>query len=193
MRTIVVTGGIGSGKSVLCGYLSANGIPVYDSDTRTKTLYDTDPQLLERIEQLAGTDIKTAEGLLDRRKLASLLFADPQLMASVEAIVHPRVLDDFDRWRHALQPTVPYLVFESAIFYLKPLFHSIADKVILVDADLETRISRVMSRDHCTREKVIDRINSQKYPDDIRPDVILQNNGSKEQLIQAFKKTINNL
>ena len=66
MKTVLVTGGIGSGKSAVCAYLASRGVPVYDSDSRTKALYDTDPALLPALEKAFGTSLRSPSGELDR-------------------------------------------------------------------------------------------------------------------------------
>ena len=98
MKTVIVTGGMGSGKSAVCACRKARGVPVYDSDSRTKSLYDRDPALVDRMEAALGTCLRTPEGRLDRSVLAALIFSDPARKAVVEALVHPAVLADFRRW-----------------------------------------------------------------------------------------------
>ena len=96
--TLAVTGGIGSGKSLVCSFLSEKGIPVYDSDSRTKALYDSDHILVMRMAEAVGTKITGDDGMLDRRLLASVIFSDSQALARIESIVHPAVLRDFLSW-----------------------------------------------------------------------------------------------
>ena len=95
---LLVTGGIGSGKSVVCRMLEDMGIPVYDSDSRAKSLYERDRVLLDSVKNLFGDDIIGTDGLLDRKKLASRAFASAEATASLNALVHPAVLRDFDVW-----------------------------------------------------------------------------------------------
>ena len=99
MKTLLVTGGIGSGKSAVCAYLQERGIPVYDSDGAVKRLYREDPDLLASLEARFGIPLRQADGSLDRRRLAGLLFSDPAALAQLEAVVHPAVLRDFLAWR----------------------------------------------------------------------------------------------
>ena len=99
MKTLVVTGGIGSGKSLVCSFLAERGLPVYDSDSRTKMLYDSSPELLARIGDAVGTDVTGADGRLDRKRLASVVFSDGERLEALERVVHPAVLDDFYRWK----------------------------------------------------------------------------------------------
>lgn len=163
MRTLVVTGGIGSGKSSVCALLEGRGIPVYDSDSRTKSLYDNDRELVERIGSAMGCRITDDEGRLDRRLLASLIFSDGKLLGKLEGVVHPAVLDDFNRWKSRQEKEVrwsgaagevPFVVMESAIILEKPLFRNVADKVLLVDAPYQVRLARASARDGAAPEEV---------------------------------------
>ena len=128
MKTVILTGGMGSGKSAVAAVLKARGVPVYDSDSRTKSLYDRDPALVGRLEEVLGTGLRDAAGRLDRAKLASLIFSDPARKAAVEAVVHPAVLADFRRWKRWHRPKgwtygpVPFVVLESAIILSCPVF-----------------------------------------------------------------------
>lgn len=95
MRTVAVTGGIGSGKSAVCSILAERGIPVYDSDSAAKNLYRKDDTLLDSIEEAFGCGIRQADGSLDRARLASIAFSAPDKLRQLESIVHPAVLTDF--------------------------------------------------------------------------------------------------
>ena len=91
MKTVAVTGGIGSGKSTVCSFLSARGITVYDTDSATKKLYVRDDSLLDSIEEAFGCSIRLTDGTLDKEKLASIIFDSPDRMRTLEGIVHPAV------------------------------------------------------------------------------------------------------
>ena len=79
MRTVAVTGGIGSGKSAVCAILSSRGVPVYDTDSAAKGLYAKDDSLLDAIEEAFGCGIRQADGSLDKARLSSLAFSSPIL------------------------------------------------------------------------------------------------------------------
>ena len=123
MKTLLVTGGIGSGKSAVCAYLQERGIPVYDSDGAVKRLYREDPDLLASLEARFGIPLRQSDGSLDRRRLAGLLFSDPAALAQLEAVVHPAVLRDFLAWRS--RQNAPMVALESAIAQQKPLFDGV--------------------------------------------------------------------
>lgn len=118
MITLACTGGIGSGKSYICKIFSAMGIPVYDSDSRTKALYDEDPQLRSALADLLGRDILMGGGgeavagaracdsanavpgaRINRRAMAAKIFGNPSLMKKVKELVYPAVIKDFTKWK----------------------------------------------------------------------------------------------
>ena len=182
MKTVILTGGMGSGKSAVARYLESRGVPVYDSDARTKSLYDRDPSLIPAIERELGTPLRDAGGRLDRKKFASLIFSDLTAKARVESLVYPAVLADFRRWKRWHRPAgwtygpVPFVVLESAVILSHPLFDGLGDKVVLVDAPEEIRLSRCLSRDGSTPEEALRRIRSQSF-DLTRVDAVLDNSG----------------
>ena len=198
MKTVILTGGIGSGKSAVCACLKARGVPVYDSDSRTKSLYDRDPALVRRLEAVLGVGLRTTEGRLDRRRLAGLIFSDPARKAAVEAVVHPAVLADFRRWKRWQRPKgwtygpVPFVVLESAIILSCPVFDGIGDRTVLVDADEEVRLRRAVSRDGSDPEEVLRRIR-QQYFDLSRVDAVLRNDASLDALSAETDRVFLNL
>lgn len=175
MKTLAVTGGIGSGKSAVCAFFARKGVPVYDSDSRTKALYDEDPSLVTAIESRLGVSLRDSSGLLDRRRLASIVFSDRDKLSCLESIVHPRVLADFVQWRTCRQEAmktgelvwrkeagdVPFVIIESAIILDKRIFRNTVDKVLLVDAPLEARFLRTVARDNVSEASVGQRMSSQ--------------------------------
>ena len=198
MKTVILTGGMGSGKSAVCAVLKARGVPVYDSDSRTKSLYDRDPALVGALEAALGTGLRAADGRLDRAKLASLIFQDPALKAAVEAIVHPAVLADFRRWKRWQRPKgwtygpVPFVVLESAIILSCPVFDGVGDRTVLVDAPEEVRLARAVVRDGSDQESALRRIRSQQF-DLARVDAILRNDASLDALAAETDRVFLNL
>ena len=198
MKTVILTGGMGSGKSAVSAFLKARGVPVYDSDSRTKSLYDRDPALVGALEAALGIGLRAADGRLDRAKLASLIFQDPARKAAVEAIVHPAVLADFRRWKRWHRPKgwtygpVPFVVLESAIILSCPVFDGVGDRTVLVDASEEVRLARAVARDGSAPEAVLRRIRQQRF-DLSRVDAVISNDGSLEDLAAAADRVFLNL
>lgn len=186
MKTVIVTGLIGSGKSAVCALLARRGIPVYYADDRVKGLYDHRPSLVARLEETLGLPLRGPEGTLDRKALAAVIFSDDAAREKLERIVYPVLLQDFKRWR-THQKGVPFVVLESAVILSKPLFDGLADAVVLVTASREIRLQRVMARDNLPEEAVTARMNAQSIPME-KVDVTLCNEGSAESLEQAVEE-----
>ena len=95
MKTVLVTGGIGSGKSVVCDFLRSRGVPVYDSDSMTKSIYDRNPEMVRLLENTFRRKLVRKDGGFDRAKLSKIIFSSKMALDKLEAIVHPLVLEDF--------------------------------------------------------------------------------------------------
>ncbi|MBR6272883.1 MAG: dephospho-CoA kinase [Bacteroidales bacterium] len=147
---VAITGNIGSGKSYVCSFFKQMGIPVFDSDLEAKRLYDL-PEIKRCIINRFGKDMYLPEGSLDRKRLARVLFSDSCALGYVESILYPVLNARFDAW--AQEQDAPYVLYESALIFEKHL-EAMFDAVVVVSASEETRIRRVMSRDHCTEEQV---------------------------------------
>ena len=177
MKTVFVTGGIGSGKSAVCRYLESRGVMVYDSDSMTKSIYERDKGLVCSMESVLGQSLRDSSGKFDRQSLAKRIFSDPAALAAVEDLVHPAVLRDFMSWKRKQRSCgygkVPFVVMESAIVLEKPLFSGVADKIILVQADRETMIARASERDNVPREEIIRRMESQHFDESLADAVII--------------------
>ena len=162
MYKVGVTGGIGSGKSTVTRMLESMGVAVYLSDDRAKELMAHDGSLRERIAARFGADAYV-DGELNRRYLSERVFSNGEELAALNAIVHPAVMDDFNRW--AEEQESPYVVIESAILFEAGLEGRV-DCVVSVLAPRELRIERAMARDGVVREDVERRIANQMSDDE---------------------------
>lgn len=171
MIKLAITGGIGSGKSYVARQMTELlGIPVYDSDANAKRLNEESAVIRSGLTEIVGADVYDAQGRLDRQRLAAFLFAGEENARRVNALIHPVVKDDFLRW--TTEQTAPVVAIETALLAESGI-DKIVDKIIRVDAPVETRISRAMQRDGVTREKVLERMaRQQEYPN---PDIIINN------------------
>lgn len=171
MIRVGITGGIGSGKSTVCRLFAAKGIPVYDSDSEAKRLMAE--ELRGAVEARFGRDMYR-DGVLDRGRLAGIVFADSQALADLNAIVHPAVMRDFAAW--AERQTADYVVLESAILYEAGLENAV-DRVVAVLAPVELRVERACRRDGADPEAVRRRIAAQMDDDTLcaRADFTLVN------------------
>lgn len=158
MKIVGITGGIGSGKSIVVSFLQYTGIPVYIADVEAKKIMDTSQLVKKELTARFGTDVYK-EGILDRKLLASLIFNSRENLTFVNSVVHPEVLKDFQLWT-AMQENAPFVVMESAILF-EAAFNTHVDAIIAVTAPLNLRIERVMQRDHISKELILERVKSQ--------------------------------
>lgn len=190
-KKIGLTGGIGSGKSVVSHLLGVMGVPVYISDVETKQLMLTDEGIRQGLTGLLGPDVYL-NGMLNKPLLASYLFSSPENAARINAIVHPRVKEDFRRWT-VTHTSCELVGIESAIL-IEAGFSSEVDKVVMVYAPEEVRIARAMQRDSASRSQIEARVRSQM--DDERKknqaDYLIVNDG-KTPLIPQVLSLISSL
>lgn len=154
---IGLTGGIGSGKSMVSRLLTTYEIAVYDSDTRAKSLMETDDKIIHSITQIFGKEAYT-DGKLNRRFVAEEVFASSSKLLQINTIVHSAVIDDFSRWAELQAADI--LVFESAIIFENGL-EKYFDKIIAVVAPQKSRIERVKRRSGLSRKEILNRIKNQ--------------------------------
>ena len=200
MDILIVTGGIGSGKTEVCRILQElYCCGVYNADEKVKMLYDVHPSLLNDIEVLTGEPMRDAEGRFVPSRLSSLIFRDRSLLMKVENLVFPALMDDFKSWSRSYGDD-RFVVFESATVLEKPQFKGFGDKVILVDALMETRLDRACLRDSAPRESIYSRMLNQKMMNDFSegkalPDVdaVIHNYGSLSDLRFSTIRAIESL
>ncbi|WP_088341335.1 dephospho-CoA kinase [Robiginitalea sediminis] len=162
MMRVGLTGGIGSGKSTVAAFFEDLGIPVYNSDAKAKALMAEDKTLQKEIIGLLGEEAFT-EGLPNREYIASQVFPDPERLGALNALVHPAVRKDFDRW--AGEQQTPYVIQEAAILFETGGYRNM-DHTILVTAPEQERIRRVMQRDGAAEAAV--RVRMERQWDDAR-------------------------
>lgn len=167
---IGITGGIGSGKSTICRALAAAGYPVYDTDKEAKRIIVENPEVRSKMIALFGEDIYD-EDVYYTDRVAAQVFADPEKLAALNAIVHPAVCADVRQWANEKEAFV-----ESAILYSSGLA-DLCDKVVWVDAPEDIRIARTIRRDGTNIDKVRARIRAQR-DDRTRADLIVNNDGN---------------
>lgn len=183
MIKIGITGGIGSGKSVVAALLKLSGIPVYIADTESKLLTATSPVIRKKLIALFGDELYTAEGL-DKKRLASHIFGNPKRLAQVNAIIHPEVNRHFLAW--AARQNAPACAIESAILF-ESGFDRVVDTALMVYAPMEVRIRRALERDAVPREEIVRRIESQ-LSDEVKKeksDYVIFNDGEQALLPQV--------
>ena len=157
MFKVGVTGGIGAGKSLICSILERMGYPVFYSDIEAKKIITLNHQVRIDLIELFGIQI-FKDHQLDRKLLANLLFSDSTLIEKMNAIVHPKVREEFENW--ALSQDSQLVFNEAAILFETGSYKNF-DATILVTAPLEIRLSRVINRDNSIRADVQKRIDNQ--------------------------------
>ena len=179
MIKIGITGGIGSGKSVVASLLNLYGVPVYVADTESKLLTDTSPVIKEKLTALLGEDLYTEKGL-NKKLLASHIFGNPEYLRLVNAIIHPEVNRHFSAWTKSQA---------SDICAIESGFNEVVDKSLMVYAPMQLRIERAVVRDNTPREEIVRRINNQ-LPDEVkrdRSDYVIYNDDKQALLPQVEK------
>lgn len=157
-RLIAITGGIGSGKSIISDILRAMGHKVYDCDTRAKALMDTDESIKNDLIDLISIDAVRNDRTIDHKLLSEIVFNDPDALSRLNSIVHKAVRADLRRWRDTSSDKTVWV--ETAILYASRLDREV-DEVWEVTAPTELRVQRVMKRNSMSREQVLARISSQ--------------------------------
>lgn len=157
---IAVTGGIGSGKSVVCNILKASGYSVYNCDDEARRIMDTYPLIWDQLCTRIHPDAVRG-GVVDRPLISSIVFNDTEKLSALNAIVHKAVEDDLKLWCTS-NGNSSVLFVETAILYQSGL-NRMVEANWEVTAPEELRISRVMQRNNLSREAVIARIKAQKY------------------------------
>ncbi len=151
---IGITGGIGSGKSLVSRIFNLLGIPVYDADSRAKSLMTTDGILVSQIKKEFGVLSFHTDGGVNREYLGEHVFNNPDKLKVLNGLVHPRVGEDFNRWVGEQQSV--YVLKEAALLF-EAKSNTALDKIIVVSAPEELRINRVLQRDkHRTAQQVKD-------------------------------------
>ncbi len=182
-----ITGGIGSGKSLVCRVFASMGVPVYNADERAKWLSYHDPVVRQSIISLLGDQAYDSEGKYNRTYVASRVFTDSHLLQQLNDIIHPRVKEDTALWV-SKNKNAPYLLKEAAIMQKSGRADD-PDYLIVVTASREVRVSRVLTRDpHRTRQE-IEAIMIHQVSDEIRlgqADFHINNDGIVPLLPQVW-------
>ena len=160
---IGITGGIGSGKSVVSKLLQLMGVPVYIADVESKRFTETDPDIRAALISLLGDEVYQ-DGKLNKPLLASYIFGNKDNLTMVNGIIHPRIKDDFRRWAQS-HSSYPIVGIEAAIL-IEAGFTEDVDQVVLVYAPQEIRLRRAVSRDACAAEQIQQRMRNQMPDED---------------------------
>lgn len=172
-KIIGLTGGIGSGKTTVAKQFEALGVPVYIADTEARKIMDL-PETIQLVKEEFGNSIFDEEAL-NRKKLAEIVFENPEKLQKLNNIIHPLVNRHFREWVQKNEDSI-FVIKETAILFESGSYTD-CDKIITVVAPLELRISRVLERDDSDYESVIKRVQNQ-WTDEMRiakSDYVIEN------------------
>ncbi|MEO8235418.1 MAG: dephospho-CoA kinase [Flavobacterium sp.] len=188
-KIIGLTGGIGSGKTTIARLFEAEGIPVYIADDEAKKIMIL-PETIQLIGSHFGQSV-IVNNQLDRKKISKIVFNHPEKLKELNKIVHPLVKKHFDNW--VKKQNSPFVIKEAAILFESGSY-KYCDQIITVVASEETRVTRVMARDKCTKEAVLDRIKNQWNDSQktSKSDYVIKNENLSEAKIQ-FQEVLKKL
>ncbi|MEK9136918.1 MAG: dephospho-CoA kinase [Bacteroidota bacterium] len=185
-----VTGGIGSGKTTVCRAFAILGRHVISADELAHCIAEEDESAKRLIRKEFGLSSYLADGRLDRKGVAAVVFNDQNKRQKLDSIIHPRVFKAIDEQLASLsnKQLRPYVLIEAALIYETGMQESL-DYVIVVTADREACITRVVGRDHVAREDVVRRIQAQMPVEKKAKlaDFVIENNGPDTNLLPAVK------
>ncbi len=193
MLKLGLTGSIGAGKSTVANLFKARGIPVLEADVIARAVSSW-PEVLIDIGNTFGSEFVNDTGML-RAKIAALVFNDATARSKLNAIIHPRVRSETNRLQNELAASGAMVVVQDIPLLFENNYQDIFDATILVDAPLEIRIARVMTRDGLAREQVLARDMAQMPASEKRrrATFVLENDGDTKNLAKQFEKMLEQL
>ena len=159
-KLIAISGGIGSGKSIISHILLYMGYPVYDCDSNARRLIDNSTSIKRAICSSLGTECISADGTLDRGVVGRIVFNNPDKLQVLNSVTHAAVKDDIRLWHQNQSARLSFV--ETAILYQSGI-DKMVDAVIEITAPFDTKVQRIMHRNNIEYQDVVARINSQNY------------------------------
>ena len=192
MKLVALTGGIGCGKTTVLEEFQKLGVPCFVADQVAGRYYD-DQAFVAEVVNLFGNDVLQKDGSVDKRAIARIVFNDAQALKKLNALIHPRVWDDFRLFAES-HTDRPYVIFESAITY-EYGFDKMVDKVICVYLEKEERLRRLELRDKVSRTELEARMRNQWEAEEkmMRADFVILNyegNPRKRQVAFVHNKLV---
>ena len=178
MLRVGLTGGIGSGKTLIAKVFGVLGVPVFEADAVARHLTDSNPQIQSELIDWLGEDIFRGNRV-DRTRLAHLVFNDPRALQKLNGIIHPHVADAFNRWI-GQQKGSSYVIHEAAILF-ESGYDQLMDYTILVTCPDEVRLERIEKRDGLSKPEILSRFVNQ-WPEERKralADAVICNDGNE--------------
>jgi len=190
MKYVALTGGIGSGKSVVSKIFSCLGVPVYDSDSHAKQLMKYDENIVSALKKIIGEELYF-NGKFQKDVMRKAIFSDNILLEKVNSVVHPAVWKDYKQWSDRL--SVPFTIMETALLYESGLYKNF-NLSICVTADEKLRVQRVLQRDGGDVEFIKKKMENQPFVQKAlhEADFIIENNNTFviNQVMTVCKKIL---
>ena len=187
MIKIGITGGIGSGKSVVSELMKIMRIPVYNADDASKNILKTNPFIQEELKKWLGEEI-FSNGELNKAKMASLIFNDPDLLSKTNAIIHPIVFNDFNLWSNSQLSDI--VACESALIFESGM-NRFLDYTITVSAPMKIRIERAKLRDNTSEKQIMNRIKNQLLEEEkVKLSDFVLVNDDRQAIIPQLRKML---
>ncbi len=190
MKYVALTGGIGSGKSVVSKIFSCLGVPVYDSDSHAKQLMKYDENIVSALKKIIGEELYF-NGKFQKDVMRKAIFSDNILLEKVNSVVHPAVWEDYKQWSDRL--SVPFTIMETALLYESGLYKNF-NLSICVTADEKLRVQRVLQRDGGDVEFIKKEMENQPFVQKAlhEADFIIENNNTFviNQVMTVYKKIL---
>lgn len=185
MLKVGITGGIGSGKSVVCQVFQTLGIPVFNADDAARHLMEHDAALIASVKKLFGDDIYI-NGKPNREKIAALVFSNQELLQQLNELMHPATIKYGKDWM--LQQTTPYVIKEAAIFFESGSYKEM-DVMVGVYAPKEIRLERALKRSGVSEAKILERMANQMDEEEkmSRCDYVITNDDKTAILPQVME------
>lgn len=194
MKIVGVTGSMGSGKTTVLKIFKALGVSIYIADVEAKRLMSNSVGLKSKIIKKFGSK-SYVDGRLNRPYLANLVFKDSVKLKILNSFVHPLVRLDFEKF--VKNAKGKYVLYESALL-LQSDTASMCDYIIMVNASYDTRVSRILKRDHTNEDEIKGRLKHQKFPDDEleKVDFVIENStleNTQAQVVQIHNLILNEI
>ncbi len=191
-KIIGLTGGIGSGKTTVAKFIEEMGFPVYYSDDRAKEIVNDDEVLKNNIKELLGEEAYDENGFYNKKYVSGIVFNDDEMRLQLNALIHPAVKIDFENW---VENQNSEFVFKETALLFELKLNESCYKSVLVTADDNIRIKRVMDRDQKTYREIEAIIDKQMPEKDKikRADFVIYNNEGIDELKAATEKMMVNL
>ena len=192
MFKVGLTGGIGAGKSTVARFFAELGVPIIDADTVAHALVAKGQPALLNIQRAFGDSILASDGTLNRAKLRDIIFTDSNQKQRLEAILHPLIYTSLQQQADALK--TPYCILAIPLLFETNMTHFV-DRVLGIDCPVACQISRVMTRDQLSAEKIQAILNSQisRAERHAKADDIIDNSNIPNKSLAEQVKTLHNL